>query len=100
MQLHNARLCLDCNEIHDVSECPICGSEALAFLTRWVPAAERRSLPRPMTSPDADVYRELLDGRSTSNPRPYRLLKRGAFGVGVIAAAGWLWSELRKGKTG
>ena len=36
MRLMNARLCLDCEEVHDEQHCPICSSESFAFLTRWV----------------------------------------------------------------
>ena len=46
MQLRVARVCLDCEEIHDAQECPVCASEAFAFLSRWVPAPERRSARR------------------------------------------------------
>jgi hypothetical protein len=46
MTLRKARLCLDCEELHDQGHCPICASEAYAFLTQWVPAPERRKKPR------------------------------------------------------
>jgi hypothetical protein len=46
MTLRKARLCLDCEELHDQRQCPICASEAYAFLTQWVPAPERRKKPR------------------------------------------------------
>jgi hypothetical protein len=46
MTLRKARLCLDCEELHDQRHCPICASEAYAFLTQWVPAPERRKRPR------------------------------------------------------
>ena len=36
MRLVNARLCLDCEEVHEEQHCPICGSESFAFMTRWV----------------------------------------------------------------
>jgi hypothetical protein len=49
MQLRKARLCLDCEELHDQKQCPICASEAFAFLTQWMPAPERRKKPRPAT---------------------------------------------------
>jgi hypothetical protein len=89
MQLHIARLCLDCNEIHDQQSCPVCSSEEFAFLSRWVPATERRNHPRRTTSPEAEVYRELI---SPTPPRAStgRLLKGGAFGVAALAVA-WLW---------
>jgi hypothetical protein len=58
-------------------------------MTRWVPAAEGRRRPRPTTSQDADVYRQLItpeepaaDGR--------RLLKRGVVGLTALGVAGWL----------
>ncbi len=46
MQLRKARLCLDCEELHDRGHCPVCASEAYAFLTQWIPAPERRKRPR------------------------------------------------------
>ena len=47
MTLRKARLCLDCEELHDQRQCPVCASEAYAYLTQWVPAPERRKKPRP-----------------------------------------------------
>ena len=46
MQLRKARLCLDCEELHDQWQCPVCASETFAFITRWMPAPERRKKPR------------------------------------------------------
>jgi len=51
MQLRRARLCLDCEEIHDGQQCPVCASETFAFLSRWVPAPERRTKPRATAAP-------------------------------------------------
>jgi hypothetical protein len=90
MQLHIARLCLDCNEVHDSQRCPVCGSEAFAYLTRWVPAPERRLRRRASTSPEAEVYRELV-AAAPSAPKGGRLLKRGALSLTMLAAAGWAW---------
>jgi hypothetical protein len=97
MQLHIARLCLDCDEVHVAERCPVCGSDAFAYLTRWIPAAERRMCTRPTTSPEADVYRRLIDPTSPP-PRLGRLLRRSALGVTVVAVASWVWrwSEGRK----
>jgi hypothetical protein len=89
MQLHVARLCLDCNEVHDSQDCPRCGSEAFAYLSRWVPAPERRLRARTSSSPEAEVYRELIEP-SSSTSKSGRLLKRGAVGISVLAMAGWL----------
>jgi hypothetical protein len=51
MQLRLARLCLDCEELHDGQQCPVCASETFAYLSRWVPSPERRSKPRPPEPP-------------------------------------------------
>jgi hypothetical protein len=90
MQLKSARLCLNCDEVHDAQQCPVCASEAFVHLTRWVPAPERRTRPRPTTSPAADVYRELT-APDVSAPKRGRLLTRSALGVTAIAVAGWMW---------
>ena len=42
MQLRVARLCLDCEELHVDSTCPVCASERYAFLSSWLPSEERR----------------------------------------------------------
>ena len=47
MQLRVARVCLDCEELHDARQCPVCASQSFAYLTRWVPAPERRMSSRP-----------------------------------------------------
>jgi hypothetical protein len=90
MQLPIARLCLDCDEVHSELHCPVCASEAFAYLTRWVPAPERRMRPRETTSPVADVYRELTSP-TVAAPGRGRLLTRSALGVTAIAVAGWIW---------
>jgi predicted nucleic acid-binding Zn-ribbon protein len=90
MQLHTARLCLDCQEVHEGQTCPICGSESFAYISRWIPAPERRSKPRPAaSSPEAETYRRLLSPERTQ-PAPSRWLTRGAFGLAAVSAAAWI----------
>jgi hypothetical protein len=108
MRLGVARLCLDCEEVHDADRCPVCGSETFAFLKRWVtPAAPPPKAP-PRGGPDmpptervepvnaqVDAYEQLLkpdDPRS----RKGRLIARGALGLAVLGAARLAW---RFGKT-
>jgi hypothetical protein len=38
---------MDCDELHDAQQCPVCTSETFAYISRWVPAPERRKRPRP-----------------------------------------------------
>jgi hypothetical protein len=91
MQLHIARLCLDCEEIHDQPTCPVCTSESFAFISRWIPAPERRVRPREIAPPETvDAYRQLLDAnRETSGTR--RWVKRGVLGLAAVGMAGWAW---------
>jgi hypothetical protein len=78
MQLRVARLCVDCEEIHDSQRCPVCASETFAYISRWVPAPERRTNPnsRPAAPPS----------RSNS-----RLVGYGVLGVGIAGLARWWW---------
>jgi len=82
MQLRLARLCLDCEEIHEGQQCPVCASETFAFLTRWVPAPERRATPR--------------NAQSAPPPGPSRLPSRGKVvglsmaGLGILGVVQWL----------
>jgi hypothetical protein len=88
MQLITARLCLDCDEVHDQLQCPICASNAFTYMTRWVPTPERRSRPRATTSPDAEVYRRLVG--EPSKPIA-KVVKAGVVGVTAVGVLGWLW---------
>ena len=100
MQLHVARLCLDCEEIHDEQDCPLCGSASFGYLSRWIPAPERRTRPRPViTSPTADTYRELLAPDQTRFDRS-RWLRRGVIGVTAVSLVGWLWRRNMAGNRG
>ncbi len=91
MQLHVARLCLDCQEIHDEQTCPVCGSESFGYLSKWVPAPERRAHPRPViTSPTADTYRELLTPDPARSGKS-RWLRPGVLGVTAVTVIGWMW---------
>ena len=87
MQLRNARLCLDCEEVHESQQCPLCASETFVFVTRWVPAPERRQKPRssaPPPSPEVDTYRELLNPQDSAG---WRFVKRGAMGLALFGVA-------------
>lgn len=82
MQLRTARVCLDCEEIHEEQACPVCLSEAFVYLTRWVPTEERRI----RRFPTAVNVRPQASG-------PARWVKRGMLGLAVLAAGRWVWQS-------
>ena len=84
MQLRTARLCLDCEEIHEAQMCPVCASESFAYLIRWVPADERRTRSRARAQPRTD-------GTAEQSGRAAGLVGRGALGLALVAAGRWLW---------
>jgi hypothetical protein len=91
MQLRTARLCMDCEEVHDLQQCPACASETFAYLTRWVPVPERRQRPRPTELANretVDTYREMLSPQRTSG---WSAIRRGALGLAIFGVAGWMW---------
>jgi hypothetical protein len=112
MQLRSARLCLDCEEVHDGNVCPVCASETFAYMTRWIPAPERRVHPRPETTSGADDDDTVRTGpvkphdpddtvrvaphrRAVPPPAPSRhLLRKGVVGLTAIGlAAGWFFQK-------
>jgi len=88
MQLRGTRLCLDCEELHTQDRCPVCASDAFVFLTRWVPADERRARRREEAiAPPAPGAAE--------SPGMSRWLARGAAGLILVATGRWLWKSAR-----
>jgi hypothetical protein len=104
MRLMNARLCLDCEELHDQQHCPVCGSESFAFLTRWVTPSDaltaesnNRPSPRPPDAIDrldrreqVDAYRQILNPTPPSARRG-RLVARGAMGLALFGLVRMIW---------
>lgn len=115
MRLDDARLCLDCEEIHEDQECPACGSEAYAFLTRWIQSTTRalqdqarpvRRGPKQAETPPArqvpsrdelDAWRRIVDGDPAPASTGRKMLTRGLMGLAAAGVAGWVWT--RKGRT-
>jgi hypothetical protein len=93
MQLRDARVCLDCEEVHDAQQCPACASETFAFMTRWVPARARRGRQRPPESPrhseELEAYRDLLE--PDRKPVGWKVLGSSAVGLAAFGLAGWMW---------
>ena len=111
MKLDAARLCLDCEEIHESQICPICSSEAFAYLTRWVQPsvqreAERRAIERPpdvaargahtRTPEQVEAYRQLLDGKPR---RRKNIVTGGMLGLAAVSLAGWALRASARNRT-
>jgi hypothetical protein len=96
MQLRNARLCLDCEEVHDAAHCPACASESFAFITRWVPLRAQdfaQDHGPKAESPEAlEGYRQLLSPPGQP-PSPWRFVRRGAVGLAIFGLAGLAWRQ-------
>ena len=93
MQLRTARLCLDCEELHDQQTCPICSSESFAYISRWIPVPERRARTRVPESGDAaEIYTQLLAPQQPSS-ETRRWMKRGALGLVAVGLVGWVWRQ-------
>ena len=95
MQLRNARLCLDCEEVHEAQHCPVCASETFAFIARWVPLAGRRGRarpPEPENPEDLETYRGMIADDINNQKSPgWKLVRHGALGLALFGVAGWLW---------
>jgi hypothetical protein len=92
MQLRTARLCLDCEEIHNAQVCPVCASETFAFLSRWVPPPPTaRPRSHPAASEEADAYRRLIGEPAAAPPGRGRMLKKGLIGLTAVGLFGWAW---------
>jgi hypothetical protein len=96
MNLSTARLCLDCDEVHDGQVCPVCASETFTFISRWIPAPEPRKTRASAPSPEVQAYRELIDG-DRAGARRIRMMRQGFIGLTAVGALGWLWRHSQAG---
>ena len=105
MKLDAARLCLDCDEIHEEQICPSCSSEAFAFLTRWVKTSgehrvERRAAPvvqpattvHPARTPEQiEAFRQLIEGKPEKGPGRESRRPRASSALAAVSLLGWAW---------
>jgi hypothetical protein len=94
-----ARLCLDCEEVHDEYRCPACASDHFSYLTRWVSVPERPERPRrprppAEPRPGVDVYRRLIHGEPPPR-KGGRLVTRALMGLGAAAGLAGLFLGAR-----
>jgi hypothetical protein len=110
MRLDDARLCLDCEEIHEEQDCPACGSEAFAFLTRWIQSTAPKTKGKAALPPSATharsaqtaehlaAWREITDGTPESTDRSKKIVTRSLLGLAAMGIAGWAWSKAAPSK--
>ena len=111
MRLDDARLCLDCEEIHEEQECPACGSEAFGFLTRWIhststpSAAKAARSPAPVsphghtaTPENLAAWQEIVDGTPAPPGRGKKIVTRSLLGLAAMGIAGWAWARTAPSK--
>ncbi len=98
MQLRTARLCLDCEEVHDEYRCPACASDEFSYISRWVPVpGTRRGRPRVEREPppELEAYREIVRGPAAT-PTPTRGRWATALvGIGAASVAGLFFGARR-----
>jgi hypothetical protein len=77
MQLTVARLCLDCEELHDSQQCPRCASEAFAYLTNWVPRIAPHHRPQRVVQPPVlpTLVQRIVFGGGAISLLAYGLMK-------------------------
>jgi hypothetical protein len=92
MQLHVARLCLDCQEVHADARCPMCASASFVPLSRWIPPQERRGPSRQQGDETTEAYRQLLapEAEAVHSKWP----KRAAVLLATVTVGGWLWRQM------
>ncbi len=105
MHLSVARLCLDCQEIHDKDRCPLCTSDAFGFITRWVkpdatPGHTPRQSPPPITSSKVDSYRQIV-GAMPRRSRTQSWMRKGGLvmAAGYLARLGWQIAAQHRGNS-
>jgi hypothetical protein len=95
MHLGVARLCLDCQEIHEQDRCPVCASEAFGFMTRWVtidatPPGVSPHETSAGRSAKVDSYRQILKPTPRQS-KTARWLRKGGLMVAAGYLARWGW---------
>lgn len=89
--LEKARICLECDTIHDLVACPECGSDTYYYLANWI---KPQRPPRPAPEPPP-AEREIFAPAGKKKNR--HLLRKALFaGAGLIAAYQFLFKRSRR----
>ena len=97
VDLRTARLCLDCEALHEEQQCPVCASETFAYITRWIPLPGKR--PRPKAQPATEALEAYAEITGATPRRKGRLVTGGLMGITAIGLAGWLWNHYQPARS-
>lgn len=91
LPLSEARICLECDTIHDLQSCPECGSATFYFLSNWIrprrPPVQEEQAPPPETP-----LQQMLKPKKKGH-----ILRNTALaGAGLIAAYTLLFKPSKK----
>ena len=108
MKLDVARLCLDCDEIHEDQICPACSSEAFAFSRAGSrppgntgsnggaapPVVQPAATHQARTPEQIEAFRQLIEGKPEKRPVAASSTK-GVVGLAAVSLLGWAWRARR-----
>ena len=89
--LEKARICLECDTIHDLPTCPECGCASYYYLANWIkPHREPRPAPQPAAPPEPPA--------AAPPPKKKRQLVRNLLlgGASLLTAYALLFKPRRK----
>jgi hypothetical protein len=84
---------MDCEELHDQQQCPLCASESFAYVSRWVPVRERRFQPRP---PGSSGGGDQSSSAAVQPAQKNRTATYGVMGLALAGVAGWWWKNRKR----
>ncbi len=106
MQLQSARLCLDCDEVHDAQQCPHVrvGDLRVHHPLGAVPDRPDRPQKRPRKPGRRRARKRSVRIARCFNPNrsggKWRTIRRGAVGLALFGIAGWLWRKNNRPSAG
>ncbi len=91
LPLEKARICLECDTIHDLPACPECGSTTFYYLARWVK-------PKQPPKPESEAEQvEQAPAPERPRKKSRHILRKVLFtGLGILGAYQLLFKPSRK----
>ncbi len=87
MPLDKARICLECDTIHDLVTCPECGSSSFYYVANWI---------KPKQPPRAVEPEQLVTPVAPARKKRHWVRNTLLAGASVLAAYQFLFKPTRK----